>query len=271
MSMKTVSKTFSNRYELKYLLDLPSYYKIRKEIEPVFKRDSFAGKTGKYTVLSTYYDTPQLDFFWQKIEGEELRIKVRLRRYVDGAEGNGDEEEQKKENNVFLEIKKKENKTTGKKRILINEQRAHRFLCNPSLDANFIKLLDAQGVEALKDVMSEVMFFHGIKQLQPALLISYAREPFVSKDGLPVRITFDSNIRYRQKDLSLSVKNTDKHVLLPSHVIMEIKYTDYFPQWLIQIIQKNKCQVQTFSKYGIAMEQFLAEQSKKKQILQVGE
>ena len=59
-------KAFTNRYELKYVIDKPTYLRIRKEIRLLFKLDKSAGKIGKYDVISIYYDTPALDFFGKR-------------------------------------------------------------------------------------------------------------------------------------------------------------------------------------------------------------
>ncbi len=243
-------KAFTNRYELKYILDWPTYYKIRKEIEPLFKQDPAGGRTGKYGVISVYYDTPDLKFFWEKMDGEEQRIKVRLRKYAHESQGT------ENKNNVFLEIKKKKDRNVMKKRVLLKEQTTALFLKNLSIEKSFIKNLDNQWIETL----NEVLCLQSLLRLQPTLVISYIREPFVSKDNFPVRITFDSNVRYRHKNLSLTTCAMDKHVLSPNQVIMEIKFTDYFPQFMVQIIQRNMCEARTFSKYGIGMEHFLGEQ-----------
>lgn len=246
-------RAFSNRYELKYLLDWPAYYKIRKEIEPLFKKDPEAGKTGRYEVISLYYDTPALDFFWEKIEGEEQRVKVRLRTYVHECK----EEKRRNETDIFLEIKKRRNRNILKKRVLLNQEIAHLFLKQGSFEKKYINGLEKQEIETLK----EVECLQSVLNLKPTLLISYTREAFVSKDNFPLRMTFDSNVRYRHRDLSLTAKSMDKHVLFPGHIIMEIKYTEYLPQWLVQIIQSNRCEARSFSKYGTGMEHFLGEQS----------
>src|SRR3989338_258747 len=246
-------KAFTNRYELKYVLDMPTYIRIRKEIQLLFKRDKSAGTSGKYAVISIYYDTPALDFFWQKIDGEEERAKLRLRTYRHYPSLH--------EQDIFLELKKKKNQNVFKKRIPLAKKR----ICNIKEDRDFlhapwnkefIKQDHLQGEET----RSEMECLGTLLHLQPTIVISYTREPFVSADNLSTRITFDSNVRYRTNDFSLITNPLDKHALSPSHVIMEIKYVDHFPRWLVFLIQKYKCQVRTFSKYCIGMEQSLKEQ-----------
>ena len=253
-------KAFTNRYELKYVIDWPTYIFIRKEIKLLFKKDKSAGKSGKYDVMSIYCDTPGLDFFWQKIDGEEERTKLRLRTYVHTPHIE--------KQDIFLELKKKKNQNVFKKRIPIaekitenikiteNVKKTREFLHAP-WNKEFIKEDQLQGEE----IQNEMECLGTLLHLHPTIVISYTREPFVSADNLSTRITFDSNVRYRSNNFSLTVSPMDKHVLTPSHVIMEIKYIDHFPRWLVYIIQKYNCQARTFSKYCIGMEQFLKEQN----------
>jgi len=242
-------KAFTNRYELKYILEWKKYIQIRKEIGLLFKRDNKAGKNGKYGVISLYYDTPDLKFFWEKIDGQRQRIKVRLRTYVSPDKAD-------KKQDVFLEIKKKEKNNVFKQRARIEEETAREFIKHPEWEKIFIKKPDVSAINTLK----EVDYLRTRLQLKPTLIISYMREPYVSADNLNVRVTFDSDVRYRQSGFSLTAQSMDKHVLSPRHVIMEVKYTEYLPRLLLQILHKHGCNVRTFSKYGIGMEHLLGEQ-----------
>lgn len=179
---------------------------------------------------------------------------MRLRKYVKCI--GGAREERNGNNGVFLEIKRKSNRTVFKKRAFLDEPTVRSFLQHPFFDGDVDVTAGVQGMS----VLNEAGYLQSRLRLEPKLLISYVREPFVSKDGMNVRITFDSNVRYRDNDLSLSAKSSDKRVLSPNHVIMEIKYTDYFHKWLVQMIERNGCQAQTFSKYGVGMEHCLMEQ-----------
>lgn len=233
---------YNNRYELKYVLDLVTYYKIKKDIEVLFRKDPLGGKGGEYKVISLYYDTSGLKFYWEKIDGEERRVKLRLRTYVH----KDTSIKGKKENSdVFLELKKKINKNVFKKRVLIDEKKAKEFIDKPLINKRFFDMFDEKGKETLK----EATILKSIFKLRPTIVVSYTREAFLSNDNLNVRVTFDSNVRYRNNDFSLKIKEGDKYVLPPNLVIMEIKYSDYFPQWIVQLIKRYNCNLQTFSKY----------------------
>src|SRR3954471_1996693 len=61
-----------NRYEIKYLLPSPQVPELRAELAGRLDVDSH-GADGGYGVWSTYYDTRDLRFYWEKIEGLRFR------------------------------------------------------------------------------------------------------------------------------------------------------------------------------------------------------
>lgn len=64
-----------NRYEIKYLVDVADLEVLRRHL--VGRLDPDAA----YGVWSLYYDTPQLRFYWEKVEGLRFRRKLRIRHY----------------------------------------------------------------------------------------------------------------------------------------------------------------------------------------------
>ena len=69
-----------NRFELKYLVPRSQLEAIREELTGRMEPDPHAGPSG-YGVWSVYYDTAQLRFYREKIEGLKFRRKLRIRRY----------------------------------------------------------------------------------------------------------------------------------------------------------------------------------------------
>lgn len=53
---------------------------IRQALESRMNRDPLTGPQG-YPVWSVYYDSSDLRFYWEKIEGLKFRRKLRIRRY----------------------------------------------------------------------------------------------------------------------------------------------------------------------------------------------
>ena len=86
-------------------------------------------------------------------------------------------------------------------------------------------------------------------ELKPKILITYERESYKGEDGL--RITFDENLRYRDKNLSLVKGKRDKIYFKDKvNTIMEIKAHGVLPLWLVEILSAEKIYPQQFSKIG---------------------
>ena len=77
----------------------------------IFQSDTF-NCNGGYPVSTIYYDTPTLDFYYDKVNGEHTHKKARLRTY--GKEIF--------EGPTFFEIKYKSNEDQIKKRISLDER-----------------------------------------------------------------------------------------------------------------------------------------------------
>ena len=89
------------------------------------------------------------------------------------------------------------------------------------------------------------------QQLRPKVLVSYTREPYIYTAG-NVRITFDWNVRttmYHQKFLEKKVYDTGA-MGYPGEMIMEVKFDEFLPRVIQDIIQMGGIRQQSFSKYA---------------------
>lgn len=68
------------RQEKKFSINVMDGAKLRKLLDRVMISDEHNGVQG-YTIRSLYFDTPDNDDFMDKIDGLELRRKIRLRIY----------------------------------------------------------------------------------------------------------------------------------------------------------------------------------------------
>ena len=88
--------------------------------------------------------------------------------------------------------------------------------------------------------------------LKPKVVISYERYSMKGLEDKKVRVTVDSNIRYRDYDVDLTSGRYGLPLLEEGQVIMEIKISGQYPQWLADILNKYGIEEQSFSKYGRA-------------------
>ncbi|WP_370255498.1 VTC domain-containing protein [Streptomyces sp. V4I8] len=162
-----------NRFELKYLVPVEQAAEIRDELAERMDRD-LNSPVGGYGVRSLYYDTPQLRFYWEKIEGLKFRRKLRIRHY-----GNPDGVTD--ESPVCVEIKQRVNRVTQKRRITLPYGVA-RQLCD--------------GREMIEHSAKEGAFIQEVLELvvrlnlQPTAITGYQREALVGRDA-------DTGLRFK--------------------------------------------------------------------------
>lgn len=233
-----------NRFELKYILDINLAYEIMAELAKFTDYDAFSGPQG-YRISSLYYDSPDLDFFWDKVEGIKYRRKVRLRIYPG--------EDPTRVNTGMVEIKQRINRTVQKRRIKLPLDQAYQ-LCENQLDIS-----EFEGIDRL--VASEVSYLASAKHLQPTCIIDYHRVAFVGRKYNPdLRITFDTQLRCRTQNLRVEQRFENHHFLPANACIMEIKVDETVPNWVSALMSHFNCELNRVSKYcvGVARDKHIS-------------
>lgn len=224
--MSSYQETFE-RVEQKYLLDEKIYTELRKQLEGHASVDRY----GESTICNIYYDTPDHKLVRASNEKPRYKEKLRVRSY-------GVPE---KNSTVFVEIKKKFAGVVYKRRVdmtLAQSERFTRFGEKPNNNPQIEKEL--------------AYCFKRYDQLQPKLFLSYDRVAMNGIDDPSLRITFDSNVHYRDHTLDLSKGAWGKELLKKGERIMEIKMSGAMPMWLVKILDELKIYPASFSKYGAA-------------------
>lgn len=222
------------RREQKYLLDASQTAAVLAAMERHMEPDRYAVSA----IRNIYYDTPDYRLIRRSIEKPAYKEKLRLRSY-------GDAEWDSK---VFLEMKKKYDGVVYKRRVSLTCREAMEYMSDPDK-----KLADTQ-------IGRELDYFKQFYvQLLPALYMSYDRHSWRSRDK-QLRVTVDSNIRYRTWDLDLTSPSGGEELLEPGQALMEIKAPGAMPLWLAQLLSEQKIRQRSFSKYGTAYRRLLAEQ-----------
>lgn len=224
-----------NRFELKYLLSMEQTHELKQQIEAYMLPDQYAWDSGDYVISSLYYDSPDLQCYWEKIDGLKFRKKLRVRIYES-------EENITEDSMVFVEVKQRYDKTIQKRRVAIPYRDA-MTLCD---ERHFPDEYD----EKDRPVMEEVLGMIEERNLQPTLITSYFRRAYTGTDyDKGLRITFDTNIRYRINDLDLTSKQLGRYIVSPDRAILEIKTNEKVPYWLTEIIAQNNYRRVGISKY----------------------
>ena len=216
------------RIEKKYLLTEQQYEALLRRIGGHLTPDAY----GRSTVLSLYLDTPDHRIIRDSIEAADYKEKLRLRSYGTASADSP----------VFLELKKKFGGVVYKRREAMPLREALQYLSGGPAPK------DTQIMHELDYAMQ---FYH---QPAPAMFIAYERDAWFVRDDEQIRITFDSNARYRATGLDLRAGSGGTALLPQDTVILEVKTIGAMPLWLADALCDCRILPGSFSKYGAAYE-----------------
>lgn len=229
-----------NRFELKYIIPYSKIGKLKEYILKYANYDPYGNADGKYTLASLYYDSPDYRFYHEKINGLRYRKKLRLRWY-ETAEGLNED------SIVYAEIKQRVDRVTQKRRVPMKYKEALVFLNEGIIPHH--KEEDAE-------VIDEIYTMLKLYKLRPTAITTYVRQAFIGTDyDMGLRITFDSHVTYRLKDLGLGAGTYDGFIVPPGYAIMEIKTDERIPHWITELVAVNELQLIRISKYCTGLEQ----------------
>ena len=230
------------RIEKKYLLTPTQYNALRRRIDGYLEPDEY----GRSTVMSLYLDTPDHRLIRSSIEAVDYKEKLRLRSYGTP----------RPDSRVFLELKKKFDGVVYKRRVSLTLRQADAYI------RSGIKPFDSQVFRELDYAMR----FYG--NPSPAALISYERLAYVVPSERALRITFDSDARYRVADLRLTAGSAGKRLLPEGTVILEIKTDGGMPLWLSRALDECGIRPGSFSKYGAAYRDLCRNETRQERVME---
>ena len=80
----------------------------------------------------------------------------------------------------------------------------------------------------------------------------------MDQENPDLRLTFDTNIRWRQKRLRLEDGIGGEELLEKGQYLMELKIPGALPIWLVRLMEELEIQQSSYSKYGAAYQNYLA-------------
>ena len=233
--IKLFIENFS-RYEFKFPVKYDDMDRMLDDLAPYVGQDEHTDENGYYTISSIYLDNDTWQCFYETINRDKYRQKVRLRVY--GSVDN---------NSIcFFELKAKFKGLVGKRRVKMRLGDAMTFIkeCNAGHDPD-INTFECSNRQILKELKHIIL----TKSLKPTVVVSYERLALFSKDDPDLRITFDVNIRTRDTELDLTKGTGGDYVTSEDTAILEVKTSKNIPYWLVGILKKYNYKDQTFSKY----------------------
>jgi hypothetical protein len=228
------------RYELKYPLPDDCHEQLRRDLLSFLEPDKHARASGgRYVVRSLYFDTPNLRFYYDKLEGNSCRLKVRIRRYESADDRHA---------RWFFEVKRKyHNACVKSPRVAFTDE----ILENHLRDHGTIRLNELVAmIHGGRPTKSHADLW--ALPLQPTVLLSYDRHAFTDPYGSRLRVTLDSDYRARfSADPYRSLRPWDQ---IAVSGVMELKFERAIPFWLEALVRKYRLQLASTSKYGEGVE-----------------
>lgn len=216
------------RHEYKYYISYSDYLALKQRLNAVAKPDPNAGPTGGYHIRSLYFDNLYDTALKEKIDGINNREKFRIRIY------NCDD------SFIRLEKKSKINGLCNKISANLTRTETEKIV---SGDIEWMREADRALVVELYSKMKS-------KLLRPSVIVDYIRDPYVYSPG-NVRITLDYNIKTGLKNTSLFDAETPTITAGTPVFLLEVKYDEFLPAVIQDIIQLSNRRSTAFSKYGI--------------------
>ena len=209
-------KFINSRFELKYLLTHKQYYNFKAALLLYTKKDKFTfnSPNGKYFVKSLYYDNHNFLCFNNKLEGEQSRVKVRIRCY-----------EKNKNDNKFvsIELKRRFGDLIKKdsSRVSLNDYEFY-------LNNGYWKYYNS--------VINEFIRINAKYCFSPITTIEYFREVYEDKTSPNVRICFDHNMKSSQSS-DLFSRKLNTYEIDKEKIVLEVKTVNTIPLWLLKLIK----------------------------------
>lgn len=218
------------RYEKKFLINNIQREILRNTLSAVLYLDSnIKNPDGSYFIRSLYFDDYKDTSYNQVLDGISKREKYRIRYYdLDPSY-------------ITLEKKSKEN-NLGKK---------DKDKLSPEM---VVKLITNEEIETKKPVVSELQAKMKADLYKPAIIIDYERRAFTYPIN-DVRITIDYNISCSYDVSNFFERDVNSIPLLDKNMsILEVKYNDFLPDIIKQLINIKNLEITSFSKYATGRE-----------------
>lgn len=185
---------------------------------------------GRSTICSLYLDTPDFRIIRSSVDADQYKEKIRLRSYGIPTD----------DQTVFLELKKKYKGTVYKRRISLSLRAALTYLQNGT---------PPEDSQIMREINYAMCFYDHPK---PAVLLFYERDAYTAVGEPSLRLTFDTDVRYRTDDLLFGTNSEGKAILPSERILLEIKTENAMPLWLSHALDRIGIFPTRFSKYGTA-------------------
>lgn len=224
------------RQEIKRLLSSAQRLLLEQRIRAVMPRDIHSGDDGSYSIRSIYFDTVTDRAYTEKEAGISEREKIRIRFY------------DHQDDLIKLERKEKRGNLIRKDSMAISKETADAMMHN-----DYSSLPDY--CNPLSDHIYGIAHSDG---LHPAVVVDYIRKAYVFPAG-HVRVTFDAALEAAKPTIPIWTPESGYDVL-GEDTILEIKFDQYLPNHISQLLNSVSARQIALSKYVLCRNNLLWKQ-----------
>lgn len=228
-------RSVAQRFEVKYFLSEVEAEMLRDFISPYTTPDIHGLL---YAVTSLYLDSEDRATYRASLHGEKNRFKLRIRGYGDEANTP-----------LFAEVKQRIGRVIRKHRACLRPDAANHMAQSGSIDEDSLLALgdprEHENLMLFSELSSRL-------QARPTIGVRYSREAYVSTLEEPVRITLDRDIAFARVPEDLHELWSDSATWQPlgdMPIVLEIKFSDVYPFWVRQLIQRLQLNRISLAKY----------------------
>ncbi len=228
--MTAATDNHQYRHELKYYCTQGQLAILEARIAPLMRRDKHQDRAEGYYVRSLYFDDLSDHYLKSNLIGLNERVKFRIRCY-----GRTDR-------TLHMEAKYKLHGLSRKESFPLT-----REACQALIDGGTLPL-DIHAPSLMRRLFIEQQTHF----LKPRIVVDYLRTAYTERAG-NVRVTFDRNIAFSDNTAAFLNPALALTPLLPhGRHILEVKYDQFIPEHLLQIMEIGTLTQCTFSKYAMS-------------------
>ena len=214
------------RVEQKYLITEERIAYLKQKLENCMQYDGNAAGES-YLIRSLYFDDMYDTCLQENEAGTDIREKFRIRTYDNDS------------SMIHLELKQKRKGFTRKQK-----ERMSKEECLSFMEGNIPALKKEDGF-LKKKLYSQGM----LRRMQPVQIVEYERMAFVEPMG-NVSVTFDKNLGGTADISTFFDEYIPTVPALPTGVhILEVKYDEFLPDYIKEILEIGSLRKTSFSKY----------------------
>ena len=221
------------RVEDKFCCSMQEMYQLQRRLDGVLLADSNEKNLKGYSVISLYFDDLKDTCLSDTKEGNNDRRKYRIRIYDHSL------------NIIKLEVKEKKNNRVFKKSKYITKEEMQKLISGQCIVGSF----------TVEDPIFLFDLAIRTQGLRPKVIVAYERKAYIYTPG-NVRITFDRNVRASRQIEAFGTQKISYDFLKGQDAVLEIKYDEFLPRFILQLLESDLLQQAAYSKYQLCRERY---------------